>query len=62
MWKAGAHLLQSTAMELGQLGTGWVMLQCSPAVGPVVDMQLRLLPLSSGMTMYLWGGDSVNQQ
>jgi hypothetical protein len=52
---AGAHLRLSTAIELGQLGTGWPMLARSPAVGPSAEMHTSWLPLSSGTTMYLAG-------
>jgi hypothetical protein len=51
--RAAANLRLSTAIELGQFGTGCVMLTRSPAVGPSADMQMSSLPLSSGMTMYL---------
>jgi hypothetical protein len=48
-----ACLQLSTAIEVGQLGAGWVMLMRSPAAGPKADTHTRLLPFSSGTMMYL---------
>jgi hypothetical protein len=47
------NLRSSTAIVEGQLGHACCMQKRSPAVAPMAEMQIRLLPFSSGTTMYL---------